>query len=100
MIPENFCGFKTAYLLPINIDWAEAIVDLIIDDVPELFKLDELLLTGWSLKATDISGCAGFILEFEIEHAPTEDECVYTENVIKAFGGNEQAQKWVDNWTQ
>jgi hypothetical protein len=100
MIPKRFCGFKTAYLLPINEKWSNTITDMIINDSANLFTLNELLLTGWDLRGSDISGCAGFVLLFDIDYIPTEDDCEYIENAIKAFGGDEKAQKWLDNWTQ
>jgi hypothetical protein len=97
MIPENFCGFKTAYVLPINVDWAESIADLIVDDNPDIFKLDSMLLPGWEFKCTGISGAAGFILEFAIEHSPFDGECQYIEKAIMAFGGDTKAIQWLDN---
>lgn len=99
-MPSNFCGFRTAYLLPINVDWAEKITDLIINDLSELFEIDKGLLYGWSLKATGISGAAGFILEFEFESPPVIDDLIYIEKAIMAFGGNTEAKKWIKDYIQ
>ncbi len=98
--PKNFCGFKTAYLLPINIPWSETITEMIVEGSSEVFKLSDTLLVGWELKATDISGCAGFILEFEVDYPPTADDCVYIEKAIMAFGGDSQAIDWVKSYRQ
>lgn len=99
-VPANFCGFRTAYLLPINVPWAEAITEMIVEGSDAVFTLSDTLLCGWELRATDISGCAGFILEFEVNYPPKPEDCVYIEKAVMAFGGDSSAQDWLNRYTQ
>jgi len=86
----NFCGFKTAYLL-----------DASFNAIPEAmtgwdgvsgspcfmnhFCKHFNFVEGWDLKGTGISGAAGFILEFEVEHFPIEAELVQIENELRKY---------------
>lgn len=69
----NFCQFKTAYLLDRN-DFPNIVNDIIENDVFRLFEDSVTLPTEWELTGTDISGAAGFVLVFDIYHAPTQND--------------------------
>jgi hypothetical protein len=68
---ENFCQYKTAYLLDENFHY---IVNCIIDD--DLFRLFEgvELPEGWEYIGHGISGAAGFIITFEISELPLKQD--------------------------
>lgn len=99
-IPNNFCGFKTAYLIPVDPAWGNKLSDMIADCTNEIFGLDDMLLYGWEVRGTDISGAAGFVITFDIEHAPKDEEMVYIEKAIMAFGGDSDAKKWLEDYRQ
>lgn len=78
---NNFCQFKTAYLITNNFP---NVMDAIIDHtIFDLFNDIELPL-NWEFTGTDISGAAGFVLVFEIEDGiPTKKQMLEIDKIIK-----------------
>lgn len=74
----HWCQFKTAVLLDDGL-LADAVVD---ETIFDLIK-DEELPEGWSFYSTGISGAAGFIVEFNIDDLPTEEQLKAVEAYLK-----------------
>ncbi len=70
MALNNFCGFKTAYL--IEREEFPYLEDMLVEKEGEFWRdMGELELPkGWSWTGTDRSGAAGFVLTFDIEGYP------------------------------
>jgi len=57
-------------------------VDIIIDEKLFQYNWNESLPEGWDLVGSDISGAAGFVILFEIDHLPTEPELLLVKHEL------------------
>ena len=71
MSENNFCQFKTAYLLGDDFYY---LTDAAADGSVFYVLKDSNLPAGWEFMGTSISGAAGFILLFDILHLPKESD--------------------------
>ncbi len=78
MSSSNWCQIKTALLLPIHHEMTEACGDDTIFD----YDWNAILPEGWDFKGSDISGAAGYVLLFEVDHLPTEPEVLIIETKL------------------
>lgn len=79
---SGFCQFKTAFLLGQGF---ENLADHICEE--RIFSIvdDSLLPSGWELSETGISGAAGFLLIFDIERLPTQNDMDAVESYLKTL---------------
>ncbi len=77
---SGFCQFKTAFLLGEGFEKLSShVCEGSIFDAVE----NEKLPLGWELRGTDISGAAGFLLIFDIEGIPIQDDLNAAEQYLK-----------------
>ncbi len=88
---NNFCGFKTAYL--IEREEFSYIEDLMAENEDLFWKeMNELELpNGWTFTGTDISGAAGYVLTFDLSVYPKPAQM---RALVRALAGlNEKYKK-------
>jgi len=78
-LSDKWCQVKTAFLLDVH----SALTDACADDTIFDYDWKDILPKGWEMKNTDISGAAGFVLIFEIEHVPSEAEFLRVQQIIE-----------------
>ncbi len=80
-VTKYFCGFKTAFVVDED---HEYIADLIADDkfFDIMLEKEEFLPDGWTFTGVDTAGAAGFVITFDLDIMPHEDEMTIVKDIM------------------
>lgn len=83
----SWYGFKTAYLLNHDEHPCERAIEYLMLQASDkrLMDLCKNFPDGWEFRSEGINGACGFMVEFDIDHAPSEDERNLVQKKIHEF---------------